>query len=119
MCLTIKKKVTDTSKLHLTQTAWPWSGTGRTGRQDDLPLRLHLVLLSTRHKLDRLGNPRRLLALGLGLEQYLGGLRAGEHDEVFPVGIRLEVSRERRGPSSRLWVDRSGGVKKPVASPVS
>jgi hypothetical protein len=81
---------------------------GHTGSNDNLPLCLNLVLVSTRYKLDRLGNSRRFFVLGLGLEQYLGGLCASEYDKIFPVGIRLEISRERRGPSSRLGVDRSG-----------
>ena len=49
--------------------------------------------------------------MGSGLEQHLGGLRAGEHDEVFPVRIRLEISRKRRRPSARPRVDRPGGRK--------
>jgi hypothetical protein len=80
----------------------------RTGRHNNLPLRFHLVLFATRHKLYSLGDAGSFFPR-LGLEQYLGGLAAGKHDKVFPVGIWLEISRERRRPSSRSGVDRSGG----------
>jgi hypothetical protein len=69
---------------------------GHTGSNDNLPLRLYLVLMSTRYKLDRFGNSRRFFVFGLGLKQYLGGLCAGEHDKIFPVGIWLEIPRECR-----------------------
>jgi hypothetical protein len=80
---------------------------GPTGSNDNLPPR-QLVLVPTRHKLDRLGNSERFFVLGLRLKQYLGGLCASEHDEVFPVGIRLETTRECRGPTFRSGVERSG-----------
>ena len=88
-------------------------GRGHTCRQDDFPLRFHRVLVPARQKLNSFRNSGGFLVLGSGaLEQNLGGFRAGEYNEVFPIGIWLEISCEGRGPSSRSRVDRSGGSEK-------
>ena len=87
-------------------------GVWRTCRQDDFPLHLHLVRLPARHELNCLRNSGRLLILGSDrLEQNLGSFRTCEHDQVFPIGVWLEISCERRRPSSRSRVDRTGGGK--------
>jgi hypothetical protein len=92
-----------------------------TSSNDNFPLRLHLVVVPTRHKLDHhLGNSGIFFILDLRLEQCLGGLCAGGHDKMFPVGIWLEiypVCGEDRVPD--LGSTALAGVKKPVALPVS